>query len=183
MYRVQTNSPASSNIQPSTLNKSPHGNNNSSSNSAGLYPPSSNSSIPPSIQQQRSPAGSVPSPSGPLTTSISPQNSTMNKTSTSQSTSVHLSSMSQQPRPYLPAQQIMQQHQNRIMNGTGIDHSSSGQVPSSCVPNQHSYIPHQQQSHSYSMQQNGYGHHPSSSMSQQHYSIYHQQQSKKIYFV
>ncbi|CAF1562919.1 unnamed protein product, partial [Adineta steineri] len=80
VYRAQTNSPAPSNVPSSALNKSPHG----GSSAGGLYPPSNtsstNSSVPPSLQQQRSPAGSVPSPSpsGPITSSISPQNPVMN---------------------------------------------------------------------------------------------------------
>ncbi|CAF0946522.1 unnamed protein product [Rotaria sordida] len=184
MYRAQTNSPAPSNVPSSTLNKSPHG---SSSNSAGgLYPPSNtsttNSSMPPSLQQQRSPAGSIPSPSpsGPITSSISPQNPVMNKAPTPQPTSSHLSSMSQQqqPRPYLPSQPMMQQQQGRVMNGTPMDHSSTGQTQSSYIQGQQSYIPQQQQQqHAYTLQQNGYGHHPNGGMPQQHYSMYHQQQN------
>jgi hypothetical protein len=180
VYRTQTNSPAPSSVAPSTLNKSPHG-----TNSGGLYPPSNtpttNSSVPPSLQQQRSPAGSVPSPSpsGPITSSISPQNPVMNKAPTPQptSTSTHLPSMSQQQnRPYLPPPQ------GKVINGTGMDHSSSGQPPSSYVQGQQSYMPQQQQQqHAYSMQQNGYGHHPNGGMPQQHYPMYHQQQSKYFY--
>ncbi len=177
VYRAQTNSPVPSNVPTSTLNKSPHG-----SNAGGLYPPSStsstNSSVPPSIQQQRSPAGSVPSPSpsGPITSSISPQNPAMSKAPTSQSSS--MPQQQQQQRPYLPPQQMMQQQQNRLMNGTGMDHSTTGQTPSSYMQGQQSYMPQQQ---SYPMQQNGYGHHPNGNMpqQQQHYPMYHQQQSKK----
>ena len=181
MYRPQTNSPAPSNVPTSTLNKSPHG-----SNAGGLYPPSNasstNSSVPPSIQQQRSPAGSVPSPSpsGPITSSISPQNPVMNKAPTPQPPSMP---QQQQARPYLPPQQMMQQQQQqqqqqqRVMNGTGMDHSTTGQAPSSYMQGQQSYMPQQQP---YPMQQNGYGHHPNGTMpqqQQQHYPMYHQQQS------
>ncbi|CAF1010954.1 unnamed protein product [Rotaria magnacalcarata] len=181
MYRTQTNSPAPSNVSASALNKSPHG----SSSAGGLYPPSnaqtSNSSVPPSLQQQRSPAGSVPSPSpsGPLTSSISPQNPVMNKAPTPQPpSSTHLPPMpQQQQRPYLPTQQmIQQQQQGRPMNGTGMDHSTGGQAQSSYMQGQQSYMPQQQQ-HSYSLQQNGYAHHPNGGMPQQHYPMYHQQQN------
>ncbi len=185
MYRAQTNSPAPSNVPSSALNKSPHG-----SNTGGLYPPSNtastNSSVPPSLQQQRSPAHTAPSPSpsGPITSSISPQNPAMNKPPTSQPTSTHLPSMAQQQqqRPYLPAQQMMQQQQGRVMNGTGMEHSSTGQASSAYNQGQQSYMPQQQQQqHSYTMQQNGYGHHPNGGMPQQHYSMYHQQQSKQFF--
>jgi hypothetical protein len=170
MYRPQTNSPAPSNIPSTTLNKSPHG-----SNAGGLYPPSNpsstNSSVPPSMQQQRSPAGSVPSPSpsGPITSSISPQNPVMNKAPTPQPPSMS----QQQQRPYLPPQTMMQQ-QGRVMNGTGMEHSTIGQTSSSYIQGQQSYMPQQQ---SYAMQQNGYGHHPNGNMSQQYHSTYHQQQN------
>jgi hypothetical protein len=171
VYRPQTNSPAPSNVPSTTLNKSPHG-----SNTGGLYPSSTNSSVPPSIQQQRSPVGTNPSPtpSGPITTSISPQNPVMNKAPTPQPSSMP----QQQQRPYLPPQQMMQQQQQgRVMNGTGMDHSTTGQTPSSYIQGQQSYMPQQQ---SYSMQQNGYGHHPNGNMTpQQYHSMYHQQQSKK----
>jgi hypothetical protein len=174
VYRSQTNSPAPSNIPSTTLNKSPHG-----SNAGGLYPPSNpsstNSSVPPSMQQQRSPAGSVPSPSpsGPITSSISPQNPVMNKAPTPQPPSMS----QQQQRPYLPPQTMMQQ-QGRVMNGTGMEHSTIGQTSSSYIQGQQSYMPQQQ---SYAMQQNGYGHHPNGNMSQQYHSTYHQQQSKNLF--
>ncbi|CAF3780006.1 unnamed protein product [Rotaria sp. Silwood1] len=188
MYRAQTNSPAPSNVPSSTLNKSPHGSSSSSTGGGGgLYPPSNtsstNSSVPPSLQQQRSPAGSVPSPSpsGPITSSISPQNPVINKAPTPQPTSSHLPSMSQQqqqqppPRPYLSSQTMMSQ-QGRVMNGTPMDHSSTVQSSSSYMQNQQSYMtPQQQQQHAYTLQQNGYGHHPNGGMPQQHYPMYHQQ--------
>ena len=165
VYRAQNNSPVPSNVPPSTLNKSPHG-----TNTGGLYPPtnpsSTNTSVPPSVQQQqRSPAGSVPSPSpsGPITSSISPQNPAMNKAPTPQPPP-----MSQQQRPYLPPQQ----GQGRVINGTGMDPTTS----SSYIQGQQPYMPQQG---SYPMQQNGYGHHPNGTMPQQHYSMYHQQQQQQ----
>ena len=181
-------------MPPAALNKSPHG--STSASSGGLYPPSNvpsnNASGPPSLQQQRSPAGPVPSPSpsGPMASSISPhsnsQNPNMNKASTPQPMPPHLPSMPQQQaqhRSYLPPQAMMQQH-NRSMNGTGMEHPmnpSAGQPPSSYMPGQPPYMPQQQQQppppHGYPVQQNGYAHHPNGGMGQQHYSMYHQQQS------
>ena len=178
VYRAQTNSPAPSNVPPSTLNKSPHGN-----TPGGLYPPSSNASVTPSLQQQRSPAGSVPSPSpsGPMTSSISPHanpsNAPMNKASTPQPAMSQ--QQQQQHRPYLPPQGMMQQQQqpNRVMNGD----PSTGQPTNSYPQGQPSYMPQTpQQQHSYPMQQNGYGHHPNGGMPQQHYPMYHQQSSKRL---
>lgn len=177
MYRAQTNSPAPSNVPPTALNKSPHG-----TSTSGLYPPSNpsstNSSVPPNIQQQRSPAGSVPSPSpsAPITSSISPSNPVMNKAPTPQPPTMSQQQQSQ-PRPYLPPQQMMQQQQGRVMNGTGMDHTTPGQPQSSYMQGQQAYMPQQQ---TYPMQQNGYGHHPNGTMpqqQQQHYPMYHQQQS------
>ena len=182
MYRPQTNSPVPSNAPPATLNKSPHG-----SNPGGLYPPSaapsSNSSMTPSLQQQRSPAGSVPSPSpaGPMASSISPHsnpsNPAMNKTPTPQPPPTHMPNVPQQ-RPYMPSQPMMQNQPNRVMNGNPMDHQTSGYMQS-----QAPYMSQQGQPHpGYAMQQNGYGHHPNGAMQPHSYPMYHQQPSKNNRF-
>jgi hypothetical protein len=185
VYRPQTNSPAPTNLPPPGVNKSPHAN-----NTASLYPPSNAPSGNINLQQQRSPAASVPSPSpsGPMASSISPHsnqgNPPMNKAPTPQPTGpTPVQSQPSVPRPYAPNSMMMQpQGPNgpRMMNGTGMDHPmnpAGGQPNAAYGSGQSPYMPPQAQ-HSYQMQQNGYGHHPNGAMPPQHYPMYHQQPSK-----